>query len=334
MNIIFAVLFPITGALIILSVKKSGIYVSIFVSMISFLTVLSVYPEIFNGEEINSSIRMIFDLHFFVDRVNFVMLLFVSFLNILILVYSIKYIKKDNHGYYPSLLLAMGFTLGSFLSGDLLTFYIFFEMTTLFSFFLVMYRGTERARRAGFMYLIMCFMGGALILISAFIVYLQEGNYDMENLNGISSLLFLLGCLIKAGAFPLHFWLPEAHPVAPSPISALLSGIIIKIGLYGIVRFFMTHEVIHWITIIAIFSMVFGVILALFQNDIKRILAYSSISQIGYVLLGVNLSIYGYCRGNISYDKPCCLQKFIISVHGSCDILNRRKKFKETGRIV
>ena len=333
MNIIFAVLFPIIGALIILSVKKSGIYVSIFVSMISFLTVFSVYPEIFNGEEINSSIRMIFDLHFFVDRVNFVMLLFISFLNILILVYSIKYIKKDNHGYYPSLLLAMGFTLGSFLSGDLLTFYIFFEMTTLFSFFLVMYRGTERARRAGFMYLIMCFIGGALILISAFIVYLQEGNYDMENLNGISSLLFLLGCLIKAGAFPLHFWLPEAHPVAPSPISALLSGIIIKIGLYGIVRFFMTHEVIHWITIIAIFSMVFGVILALFQNDIKRILAYSSISQIGYVLLGVNLPSMGIAGGTFHMINHAVFKSLLFLCMGAVIYSTGERNLKKLGGL-
>jgi len=169
MNILLAVLIPIIGALILSFTKKLKGYISILVSILSFFTVLSVYPEISNGQSIEFCIKMFFDMHIFVDKLNFIILSFVSFLNILIVTYSIKYIKKDHLRYYPLLLLTMGFTLGSFLSGDLLTFYIFFEMTTLFSFFLVMYKGTGKARRAGFMYLIMCFMGGALILISLFV---------------------------------------------------------------------------------------------------------------------------------------------------------------------
>jgi len=333
MNILLAVLFPIIGALIIPFTKKLKGYVSILVSILSFLTVLSIYPEISNGENISLCIKMFFDMHIFVDKLNFIIVSIVSFLNILIVIYSIKYIKKDHLRYYPLLLLTMGFTLGSFLSGDLLTFYIFFEMTTLFSFFLVMYKGTEKARRAGFMYLVMCLTGGALILISLISVYIQKGNFDIYFLHGSASFLFILGCLIKAGAFPLHFWLPEAHPIAPSPVSALLSGIMIKIGIYGIIRFFMTHESIEWVVIIAVFSMLFGVILALIQSDIKRILAYSSISQIGYVLLGISISSMGIAGGIFHMINHAVFKSLLFLCMGAVIYSTGERKMQRLGGL-
>ena len=333
MNILFALLFPIIGALIIPFTKRVKEHVSIFASVLSFLTVLSVYPEISNNQTIDLYIHMIIDLHIFVDKLNFIILSLVSFFHILILVYSIKYIKKDHLRYYPLLLLTMGFTLGSFLSGDLLTFYIFFEMTTLFSFFLIMHKGTEKARRAGFMYLIMCFIGGALILISLGSVYVQKGNFEIYNLTNGSSILFILGCLIKAGAFPLHFWLPEAHPIAPSPVSALLSGIMIKIGIYGIARFFMVHESIDWIVIIAISSMLFGVILALIQSDIKRILAYHSISQIGYMLLGISISSAGIAGGVFHMINHAVFKGLLFLCMGAVIYSTGERKIQKLGGL-
>ena len=333
MNILLAVLIPIIGALILSFTKKLKGYISILVSILSFFTVLSVYPEISNGQSIEFCIKMFFDMHIFVDKLNFIILSFVSFLNILIVTYSIKYIKKDHLRYYPLLLLTMGFTLGSFLSGDLLTFYIFFEMTTLFSFFLVMYKGTGKARRAGFMYLIMCFMGGALILISLGSVYIQKGNFEICNLNNSASFLFILGCLIKAGAFPLHFWLPEAHPIAPSPVSALLSGIMIKIGIYGIIRFFMTHESIYLVVIIAVSSMLFGVMMALIQSDIKRLLAYSSISQIGYMLLGISISSLGIAGGLFHMINHAVFKSLLFLCMGAVIYSTGERKIQKLGGL-
>jgi len=333
MNILLALLFPIIGAFIMPLTKKLKGYISVLVSILSFLTVLSIYPEISNGQNIEFCMKMVFDMHIFVDKLNFIILSFVSFLNILIVIYSIKYIKKDHLRYYSLLLLTMGFTLGSFLSGDLLTFYIFFEMTTLFSFFLVMYRGTGKARRAGFMYLVMCLTGGALILISVGLVYVQEGNFEIYNLNNSASFLFILGCLIKAGAFPLHFWLPEAHPVAPSPVSALLSGIMIKIGIYGIIRFFMTHESIYWVAIIAVSSMLFGVILALIQSDIKKILAYHSISQIGYMLLGVSISSLGIAGGLFHMINHAIFKSLLFLCMGAVIYSTGERKIQKLGGL-
>jgi len=117
----------------------------------------------------------------------------------------------------------------------------------------------------------------------------------------IAPILFLIGCFIKAGAIPLHVWLPDAHPAAPSPISAFLSGIMIKIGTYGIIRVISPNISIEFpvanignilsliIIVVAILSMFIGVFLALIQTDVKRLLAYHSISQMGYILLGIGL---------------------------------------------
>ncbi len=297
MNILFIFLFPLIGASIILLTKKSGGYISLLVSVLSFLSFLTVYQEISAEHTIDISPANIFDLHIIVDRMNFVILSVVLFLHMMIILYSLNWVRKHSTRYYSLLLLTMGFTMGCFLSGDLLTYYIFFEMTTLFSFFLVMHKGTERARRTGFMYLIVCFAGGGLLLISLVWVYVHNGSFGFHYLQGISVLLFIIGCVVKAGAFPLHFWLPEAHPIAPSPVSALLSGITIKIGVYGLIRLFMVQEAIYWMETIAVLSMLFGVILALVQTDVKRMLAYSSISQVGYMLLGVSLSSLGIAGG-------------------------------------
>jgi len=117
----------------------------------------------------------------------------------------------------------------------------------------------------------------------------------------IAPVLFLLGCFVKAGVVPLHTWLPDAHPAAPSPVSAFLSGMMIKIGAYGIIRFIFPilnfdlpatnfGEILSSLIMsIGVASMLIGVLLALLQTDVKRLLAYHSISQMGYVLLGIGL---------------------------------------------
>jgi multicomponent Na+:H+ antiporter subunit D len=332
MIILLVLLVPISGALLILITKKAQEYIAIAVSLLSFMPLLATYPEISAGG-IAYQIHIILDLHLVVDTVTWTILSFVSFLYILIIVYSTKYITKNKGRYYTLLLLTMGSTSGSFLSHDILTFYLFFEMTTLFSFFLVLHRGTKRARNAGFLYLIICLIGGAFILISAALVYAQNGNGAFSSLDDVSSSLFILGCLIKAGAFPLHFWLPEAHPAAPSPISAFLSAVMIKIGIYGIARFCMIHGDISWLPLIAVLSMLFGVVLALIQNDIKRILAYSSISQIGYMLLGMNFSSLGIAGGLFHLINHALFKGLLFLCMGAVIYATGERKLERLGGL-
>jgi formate hydrogenlyase subunit 3/multisubunit Na+/H+ antiporter MnhD subunit len=222
-----------------------------------------------------------------------------------VFIYSINYIKKDFVRYYALLLLLLGGVQGTVFAKDLINFYVFFEITTIVIYFLIIHKKNTLALKAGYKYILMTLMGAFFILLAILLVYRDTGSYEIIGITkcGLPTapILFLIGCFIKAGVVPLHIWLPEAHPAAPSPISAFLSGIMIKIGAYGIIRIIFPLLNLNLpvnsigillsrlILFIGIISMLIGVILALMQTDVKRLLAYHSISQMGYILLGIGL---------------------------------------------
>ena len=240
-----------------------------------------------------------------VDGLSIVMALVGFLLWLAVSIYSISYIKTDLVRYYSLLLILLGAVQGTVLAKDLINFYVFLEMTTVATYFLIIHKRSTVALQAGYKYILINLIGAFLILLSIILVYVDTGNYGVtgffESNSFVPPLLFLVGCFIKAGAFPLHTWLPDAHPAAPSPVSAFLSGIVIKIGAYGIIRFIFPilnsdlyvinfRELLSTLIIyIAVASMLIGVLLALAQTDIKRLLAYHSVSQIGYILLGIGL---------------------------------------------
>ena len=241
-----------------------------------------------------------------IDGLSAIYLSLTIVLGISIFIYSIAYIKKDKFRYYSLLILALFSIFVAFTLDDLLNFYVFLEITTIATYLLIIQSKTERAFRAGSKYIIITLIGAALIFLAIILAHYGIGSYKFSALERLSTLenrnlvrliyiLFIAGCFIKAGIIPLHTWLPDAHPAAPSPISALLSGITIKIGLYGIIRFLYSagnfgHPTISRLLIgFAAVSMLGGVSLAFLQSDAKRLLAYSSISQMGYVLLGIGI---------------------------------------------
>ena len=246
-----------------------------------------------------------FDLSFRVDGLSIIMAILIFLLWSAVFIYSIKYIKNNVIRYYSLLLLVLGSVQDTIFAGDLVNFYIFLEITTIVTYFLITHNKDEVALKAGYKYLIMLLGGAFLILLSILFAYSYMGNYRMSSIIAcgymIVPILFLAGCFIKAGAIPLHVWLPDAHPAAPSPISAFLSGIMIKIGAYGIIRVISPNISIEFpianignmlsliIIVVGIISMFIGVFLALIQKDVKRLLAYHSISQMGYILLGIGL---------------------------------------------
>jgi len=193
------------------------------------------------------------------------------------------------------------------LADDALVFMIFWEMMSLSGYFLVVYQHQHAANRnAAFLYLLLAHVGALVILLS-FGVLAAFGNgltFDQMRAANLSplwaSIAFactFIGFGAKAGMVPLHVWLPEAHPVAPSHISALMSGAMIKMGIYGIVR--VTYDLIgdvqwEWgmaVLIIGTASSVLGVLYALMQHDLKRLLAYHSIENIGIILMGLGMSM-------------------------------------------
>jgi multicomponent Na+:H+ antiporter subunit D len=211
-----------------------------------------------------------------IDGFSLVFALLISFLFLLCAVYS-SYIKSKR--YYSLLLLDLGFLLSLVFMNHIMVFYVFLEMSTITTYFLVIHNETEEAMKAGFKYILMN-VGGALLILMA--IFLGP--------SPLASFLFVAGCLVKAGSFPVHVWLADAHPAAPAPVSALLSGALVKVGVYSLFRFTPYFGAQSSVVIyVALTSMVVGVFLALIQTDIKRILAYCTVSQVGFVLLGMGL---------------------------------------------
>ncbi len=263
-----------------------------------------------------------FGMYIRLDALSTIFLSLTVILGACVLIYSIRYVKEDRIRYYPLLILFLLSLSVTFTSADLLSFYIFFEISSFIAYLLIIHSRTRAAFRAGSKYIIMTFLGAASIFLAIILIHRQLGSYKFSALgelevSGRSGLirliyvLFIAGCFIKAGIMPLHTWLPDAHPAAPSPISALLSGVTIKIGLYGIIRFLFSTGSLSRLAVsyslvgFAAISMLAGAVLALLQDDAKRLLAYSSISQMGYVLLGIgvgtNLSLAGALYHSINH---------------------------------
>lgn len=241
-----------------------------------------------------------------------------SFIWFLAVLFSLTYMGHEHARprYYAFLSLTQAGCLGVFLAGDLFSLFIFFEVMSLASYALVVHTETEEAMEAGRLYLFLGVAGGLSLLTGILLLNSFTGSVSLAPLfqdmtapaymRYLTAGFLLLGFGIKAGMAPVHIWLPKAHPVAPSPASALLSGIMIKTGAYGILRVaaqafapetggFLGSTssnlgfVILWTGIATMFMAAF---IALFQTNIKRILAYSSVSQMGYILMGVGCAAY------------------------------------------
>lgn len=217
---------------------------------------------------------------------------------------------RNRNRYYLFLLLTLGATEGVFLSADFYTAFIFFEIMSLASYVWVAHDERKESLRAAATYLAVAVIGGLVMLMGIFLLYNITGTLRYDQLTGLSEqmaysadrgrlwaagLCILFGFGAKAGAFPLHIWLPKAHPVAPAPASALLSGILTKAGMFGILilscRIFPGDAAFgSLILAIGAATMVVGAVLALFSVDLKRTLACSSVSQIGFILVGVGMS--------------------------------------------
>ena len=239
------------------------------------------------------------------------------------LIYSFNYLQ----GEYPAvkimlaqvLLFAFVLSMALVVSvNNCLIFLIFWELMSLVSYFLVVFDTKNvKSIQAGLIYIVMTHIGTAFIIAAFMILHNHAHSFDFfaiknacqlmpSQTKNIVFLLFLIGFGTKAGIVPLHIWLPYAHPQAPSHISSIMSGVMIKTAIYGIIRFVMFILGVNsswWgtlVLILAIISCLVGVIYALMEHDIKRLLAYHSVENIGIILLGVGLSMF-FISLNLSY---------------------------------
>jgi multicomponent Na+:H+ antiporter subunit D len=253
------------------------------------------------GEAVNLQVAL--------DGFGLFMLLAVQLVSLAAGLFSVNYM--DHYGakanYYALLLVMVAGMNGLLLSTDLFNVYIFLEVAAVASYALVAYGLEHDELEASFKYLMLSVVASAAILVSIAVLFGMTGavsfagvaeglrTLSAEAVVAVCSALFLMGFGLKAALIPFHAWLPDAHPSAPAPISAILSGLLIKVsGVYALTRVFfnvfgLTPGLSRVLMGMGAVSVVAAAFLALGQKDIKRMLAYSSISQVGYVVLGVGL---------------------------------------------
>ena len=258
-------------------------------------------------------------LHLRVDPLGALFGATVAVLWLLALVYSAGYMA-DGHRlgrYYAFFMMCLSWTLGVAYAGNLLTFLIFYELFSILTYPLVVHEETPAAMAAGTKYIIYILVGGSLVLLGVVFTFFLAGeqtltvggllNAEMDR----TALMVVFWCFIagfgvKAAIMPLHGWVPDAHPAAPAPFSAVLSGVMVAAGSFGIMRIVfqvfgveLLEElgVMPYLAVVAAVTVVFAAILAVSQDNLKRRLAYSTISQMGYVALGIGLLGAGATTG-------------------------------------
>ena len=256
------------------------------------------------GEPINIQVA--------VDGFSLFMLMAISLVTLCVGLFSINYM--DHYGskanYYALLLMMVAGMNGLVLVTDLFGIYLFLEVAAIASYALVAYGLEHDELEAAFKYLMLSVIASAAILIAIAVLFGMTGSLgftavaeglrglDAKAVVGFCSALFIMGFGLKAALIPFHAWLPDAHPSAPAPISAILSGLLIKVsGVYALTRIFFGvfgmkpgDGLSQVLMVLGAVSIVIAAFLALGQNDMKRMLAYSSISQVGFVVLGIGIA--------------------------------------------
>ena len=255
-------------------------------------------------------------LHLRLDAISALFLALLGFVGSLVTVYSGEYWADERHPlsartgriWWGVLMASLGLVL---LSSNGLHFLIAWEVVTLASYFLItLERRRSEVRAAGWLYLAASHAGTLCLFAYFGIIASKTGSWElgpMRDQAGLAPLFWLALCGfgMKAGMFPLHIWLPSAHANAPSHVSAIMSGITIKMGIYGLVRFsgwLPVPEAAGWVVaLLGIASAVLGVAFALGQHDLKRLLAYHSVENIGIILIGIGFALIATEHGNAAW---------------------------------
>jgi len=237
------------------------------------------------------------------------MLLTINLVAFCVTLYSVNYMEQytKKWKFYTLFLLMLTGMEGVIVTGDIFNLFVFLEIASVASYALVAYGTEAEELEASFKYLVMSSLGSMFVLLGIAFIYGYTSTLNMADIaatlsqKGLGKImlftgaLFIMGFGLKAALVPFHAWLPDAHPSAPAPISAMLSGVLIKaLGVYALMRiifniFGLNQAMLSVLMFLGTVSMIVGVFLAIGQWDLKRLLAYHSISQVGYVVLGLGL---------------------------------------------
>jgi len=305
--VIFLIIIPFAASFLVLldgyllGLNRSATIA--FVAICTCLTLLTIIsPLILQGKTINYPVggwKEPVGINIYMDGLAWIASLIGTLITLLALIFSIGERKYDYKFYFLFLVLLGGME-GIILTGDIFNMFVFFEIVSVASYILIAYPKKERSIMASFNYLLISSLGMGFFLLGIALLYQQTGILSLREIAqardgvNVNSTLFILtitsltaGIGVKAAFIPLHTWLPNAHAFAPHPVSAILSGVIIKVSFLAIWRilrlldiFYLQHAFI-WIGAVTAFL---AVILAIAQSDCKKLLAYSSISQMGFII--------------------------------------------------
>lgn len=256
---------------------------------------------------------------FVADRLSVVMLAISSLVLLAVLVFAIGQggAERTHVGFHPAYLALSAGVASSFLTGDLFNLFVSFEVMLSASYVLITLGGNAAQVRTGMTYVVISLIASTLFLALLAVVYAATGTVNMADLSGrIAELpdglrqaigLFCITVFgVKAAIFPLYFWLPDSYPTAPSPVTAVFAGLLTKVGVYAIIR---TQTLFvapgdragTLLLVLAALTMLVGVFGAIAQNDIKRVLSFHIVSQIGYMIMGLGLFTVAGLAGAVIY---------------------------------
>lgn len=318
MNLLDIILFlPLIGFLVALIlpgaelVKKFtlGLSVLIFILSLGLLGPVLSDPKVYQFETNTPWIATPkIAYHIGIDGLSIWLVVLATFLTPIAAVISWKYIDHRVKEFFAFLLLLEFGMLGVFISLDLFLFYVFWEVALVPMYMLIGIWGHDRRIYAAVKFFLYTLVGSVLMLAAMIYIFNKAKTFDyVEILNAIQHhnltfthteelllfLAFFLAFAIKVPLFPLHTWLPDAHVEAPTAGSVMLASVMLKMGTYGLVRFCLplfpgaAHENAYWINMLAIIGIVYGALVAMVQPNIKKLVAYSSVSHLGFVVLGV-----------------------------------------------
>ncbi|MBI9043007.1 MAG: NADH-quinone oxidoreductase subunit M [Anaerolineaceae bacterium] len=314
--LVLVTFIPLLGALVITAIKGTQKNAIRWTAMVTSLITFGISLWILTQFEIgNPDIQMELNLpwiqtgnftigfHFGVDGISILMLLLTTFLTPISILSTWTAIDEKVKGFMAAfLMLEMGM-IGVFLSLDLVLFYIFWEFTLVPMYLLIGIWGGKRRIYAAVKFFLFTMAGSVLMLLAIFFIGMQGGTFSLPELVANREvfaagqtwlfLAFALAFAIKVPMFPLHTWLPDAHVEAPTAGSVILAGVLLKMGTYGFVRFNLplfpeaSLTFAPWMAGLAVIGILYGAAVAYAQKDVKKLVAYSSVSHLGFVMLGI-----------------------------------------------
>ncbi len=256
------------------------------------------------------------------DRVSSLMLLVSAVVTLFVLIYAIgQGMTADGARapltvFHPTFLVLVAGVSNAFLAGDLFNLFVGFEMLLFASYVLLTLGGTEPRVRAGTVYVVVAMLSSMLFLISVAGIYAATGTVNLAHLAGrladlpdhvalTLQVLLLITFAVKAAVFPLSFWLPDSYPTAPAPVTAVFAGLLTKVGVYAILRtqtlLFPDTPLTNLLLVAALFTMIIGILGAVAQSELKRLLSFTLVSHIGFMVFGIGLATSAGLSGTLFY---------------------------------